>query len=76
MIRSSSGKAHDDENSKHRGRIGCIVAKRIGCDKSQLTQRSLLIDATCVPTDIRHPIDLLLFNEVRKLSRVTVSGCG
>jgi hypothetical protein len=35
-------------------------------------QGSLLIDATCVPADIRYPTDLSLLNEARELTETLI----
>jgi hypothetical protein len=39
-----------------------------GSDKACSNQGSLLIDATCVPADIRYPTDLSLLNEAREVT--------
>jgi len=36
--------------------------------QKQLNQGSLLIEATCVPVDTRHPTDLSLLNEAREMT--------
>jgi IS5 family transposase len=44
----------------------------IGADTPQPNQGSLLINATCVPADIRHPTDLSLLNEARELTETLI----
>ena len=39
-----------------------------GSDKPSSNQGTLLIDATCVPADIRYPTDLSLLNEAREVT--------
>jgi IS5 family transposase len=39
-----------------------------GSEKPSSNQGSLLIDATCVPADIRYPTDLSLLNEAREVT--------
>jgi len=39
-----------------------------GSDKASSNQGSLLIDATCIPADIRYPTDLSLLNEAREVT--------
>nr|ABD96335.1 putative transposase [uncultured marine type-A Synechococcus GOM 3O12] len=44
----------------------------MGSNTTRPNQGSLLIDATCVPADIRHPTDLSLLNEARELTEALI----
>lgn len=69
MIRSSAADDHDDdEDSSDGSGTARAVDQQIGSDKTRPNQGSLLIDATCVPADSRHPTDLSLLNEARELT--------
>jgi len=41
-------------------------------EQPKSNQGSLLIDATCVPSDIRYPIDLSMLNEARETTERTI----
>ncbi len=71
MIRSSATDVHDDDGS-HGDGISRAADQQIGTDKTLPNQGSLLIDATCVPADIRHPTDLSLLNEARELTETLI----
>ena len=71
MIRSSATDVHDDDGS-HGDGISRAADQQIGTNKTLPNQGSLLIDATCVPADIRHPTDLSLLNEARELTKTLI----
>ena len=71
VIRSSAVDDHDDDSS-HGGGAARAADQQIGSDTTQPNQGSLLIDATCVPVDIRYPTDLSLLNEARELTETLV----
>lgn len=53
LIRSSAPDEHDDDNSDGGG-TASAADQQIGATTTQPNQGALLIDATCVPADIRH----------------------
>ena len=61
VIRSAASTDHDDDSS-HGGGSSRPDDQLIGSDRTEPNQGSLLIDATCVPADIRHPTDLSLLS--------------
>ena len=61
VIRSSAVNDHDDDGNQGGGDAR-PADQEIGSKTTQPNQGSLLIDATCVPADIRHPTDLSLLN--------------
>jgi len=70
VIHSSAPDDHDDSSD---GGAGVIAAdQQVGAATTQANQGSLLIDATCVPADIRHPTDLSLLNEARELTETLI----
>ena len=71
VIHSSAGTDHDDDSS-HGGGAARADDQQIGSDTTRPNQGSLLIDATCVPADIRHPTDLSLLNEARELTETLI----
>ena len=66
VINSSAADDHDD--SSNGGAAATAADQEVGATANQPNQGSLLIDATCVPADIRHPTDLSLLNEARELT--------
>ncbi|MFN9957553.1 MAG: IS5/IS1182 family transposase, partial [bacterium] len=68
VIRSSSADHHDDDDSSHGNEIAAATDQQIESETTRPNQGSLLIDATCVPADIRYPTDLSLLNEARELT--------
>jgi transposase, IS5 family len=56
MIDSDSGVPSSDQPAQ------------AGSDKAPSNQGTLLIDATCIPADIRYPTDLSLLNEAREVT--------
>ena len=62
-IRSPAVDEHDDHDSSDGGGAGSAADQKIESKMPRPNQGSLLIDATCVPADIRHPTDLSLLNE-------------
>ena len=71
VIHSAASTDQDDDNS-HGGGAACPADQQIGSKTTQSNQGSLLIDATCVPADIRHPTDLSLLNEARELTETLI----
>jgi len=71
VISSSATDDHDNNNSHGSGtyRAG---DQQIEPETTGPNQGSLLIDATCVPADIRYPIDLSLLNEARELTETLI----
>ena len=72
MIRSSAADEHDDDDSTYGGGSSSAVEQKTGFKTTRPNQGSLLIDATCVPADIRHPTDLSLLNEGRELTETLI----
>jgi hypothetical protein len=71
VIYSSEATDHDDDSS-HGGGAACPADQQIGSNMTLPNQGSLLIDATCIPADIRHPTDLSLLNEARELTETLI----
>ncbi len=71
MICSSAANNYDDDGS-HGGEPALPVDQQIGSNTTRSNHVSLLIDATYVPADIRHSIDLLLLNEARELTEALI----
>ena len=71
VIRSAAATDHDDDSS-HGGGTARPADQQIGSNTTRPNQGSLLIDATCVPADIRHPTDLSLLNEARELTEALI----
>jgi IS5 family transposase len=71
VISSAASTDHDDDSS-HGGGTARPVDQQIGSNTTRLNQGSLLIDATCIPADIRHPTDLSLLNEARELTETLI----
>jgi len=71
VIRSSAANERDDGGNQGGGDAP-PAHQEIGSKATQPNQGSLLIDATCVPADIRHPTDLSLLNEARELTEVLI----
>jgi transposase, IS5 family len=72
VIRSSEADEHDDDDSTDGGGSSSAVEQKTGFKTTRPNQGSLLIDATCVPADIRHPTDLSLLNEGRELTETLI----
>ena len=72
MIRSAAVDEHDDHDSSDGGGAGSAANQKVESKTPQPNQGSLLIDATCVPADIRHPTDLSLLNEGRELTETLI----
>lgn len=70
VIDSSGADHHDD--SSNGGAAATAADQEVGATANQPNQGSLLIDATCVPADIRHPTDLSLLNEARELTETLI----
>lgn len=70
VIHSSAADDHD--NSSDGGAAVSAADQQVGAATIQPNQGSLLIDATCVPADIRHPTDLSLLNEARELTETLI----
>jgi transposase, IS5 family len=70
VIRSSAADDHYDGSDG--GATASAADQQIGATTTQSNQGSLLIDATCVPADIRHPTDLSLLNEARELTETLI----
>ena len=71
VIRSAAATDHDDDSS-HGGGTARPADQQIGSNTTRPNQGSFLIDATCVPADIRHPTDLSLLNEARELTEALI----
>ena len=72
VIRSSSVDHHDDDDSSHGNEIAAATDQQIESETTRPNQGSLLIDAPCVPADIRYPTDLSLLNEARELTETLI----
>jgi transposase, IS5 family len=70
VICSSAPNDHDDYGNQGGGDAR-PADQEIGSKTTQPNQRSLLIDATCVPAD-NHPTDLSLLNEARELTETLI----
>lgn len=71
VIRSAAAIDHDDDSS-HGGEAARPADQQIGSKMTQPNQGSSLIDATCLPSDIRNPTDLSLLNEARELTEILI----
>jgi hypothetical protein len=67
VIRSAEPETDEDDDSD-RGLPSSDQPAQTGSDKASSNQGTLLIDATCVPVDIRYPTDLSLLNEAREVT--------
>ncbi len=64
-----SEKSQDDEDGDNGSSLPTSdQPTKPGSDKPSSNQGTLLIDATCVPADIRYPTDLSLLNEAREVT--------
>ena len=72
VIRSSSADHDDDDDCSHGNEIAAATDQQIESETTRPNQGSLLIDATCVPADIRYPTDLSLLNEARELTETLI----
>lgn len=66
VIRSAESEDDKDDNSD--SGEPSDQPTQAGSDKASSNQGTLLIDATCVPADIRYPTDLSLLNEAREVT--------
>jgi IS5 family transposase len=66
MVRSADSQ-DDDDGDQGSGSLNSDN-QQAPASKGSTNQSSLLIDATCVPVDIRHPTDLSLLNEAREVT--------
>lgn len=71
VIRSSDSKEPGDNNGSDGGSTS-PTDQPASSSQNQPNQGSLLIDATCVPVDIRHPTDLSLLNEAREVTEILI----
>jgi len=71
VICACAANDHDDDSSDGGGTTPA-GDQQVESDKTRPNQGSLLIDATCVPADIRHPTDLSLLNEARELTETLI----
>jgi len=71
VIRSSDSKEPGDNNGSDGGSTS-PTDQPSSSSQNQPNQGSLLIDATCVPVDIRHPTDLSLLNEARGVTEILI----
>jgi hypothetical protein len=62
VIRSAAASDHDDDDSSYGEGAAQDADEQNASEEERTNQGSLLIDATCVPADIRHPTDLSLLN--------------
>lgn len=67
VIRSAESES-DEDNDSDSGFPSSDQPAQAGSDKASSNQGTLLIDATCVPADIRYPTDLSLLNEAREVT--------
>jgi hypothetical protein len=70
VIRSSDSSDQDDSSSN--GRSATDRDQHESSAKTQPNQGYLLIDATCIPVDIRYPTDLSLLNEARDVTEILI----
>ena len=71
VIRSSVDHDPGDDDGSGGGSTSTADQPQPSAQK-QTNQGSLLIDATCVPVDIRHPTDLSLLNEAREVTEILI----
>lgn len=62
----------DDEDGGHGSASANSVEQSPKSAKATPNQGTLLIDATCVPADIRYPTDLSLLNEAREVTEALI----
>ena len=72
VIHSFAVDENDDHDSTNGGGAGSAADQKIDSKTPRPNQGSLLIDATCVPADIRHPTDLSLLNVGRELTETLI----
>ena len=72
VIRSSDSQDPGDDNGTGGGGSTNPASQPKPSSQQQPNQGSLLIDATCVPVDIRHPTDLSLLNEAREVTETLI----
>lgn len=63
-----SAVSQDDDDANHGSGSTNSGNQQATATKTSTNQGSLLIDATCAPADIRHPTDLSLLSEARKVT--------
>lgn len=68
VIRSVESDGDEDGNNTSGSASSGDQPAQPGTDKASSNQGTLLIDATCVPADIRYPTDLSLLNEAREVT--------
>lgn len=66
VIRSAESESNEDDGDS--GLPSSDQPAQARSDKASSNQGTLLIDATCVPVDIRYPTDLSLLNEAREVT--------
>jgi transposase, IS5 family len=71
VICSSAADDHNDDSS-HGGESTSTADQQTRSEKTRPNQGSLLIDATFVPADIRHPTYLSTLNEGRELTETLI----
>jgi len=71
VIRSTDSQDPGDDSGSDGG-YASPDNQPIPTTQKQPNQGSLLIDATCAPTDIRHPTDLSLLNEAREVTEILI----
>ena len=71
VIRSSAANDHGEDDSRE-GAGNRKADQQITSETKREHQGSLLIDATCVPADIRYPTDLSLLNQARELTEILI----
>ena len=72
VIRSAAVDEHDDHDSSDGGGAGSAANQKVESKTPKPNQGSLLIDATCVPADIRHPTEFSLLNGGRELTETLI----
>lgn len=68
VIQSEAAENHDDDGDQDGDSASSGHQQVPAASKVVSNQGALLIDATCVPADIRHPTDLSLLNEAREVT--------
>ena len=67
VIRTAESDAGEEDDNDS-GMPSSDQPAQAGSDRASSNQGTLLIDATCVPADIRYPTDLSLLNEARAVT--------
>jgi IS5 family transposase len=68
LSKIQSAQSDNDSDVGHASGTDEGHGKRTETPRSSANQGSLLIDSTCIPADIRHPLDLSLLNEDREVT--------